>query len=107
MVSVTLIFGAFEYVAKSPFLIMERLVENYTFSLISPCCLTWYPSKLVTLGKMVATRWFLEGSLYHSSLMLTIFHTSSPPFPHILGFLGSLTPRRACTSFHGKKRLKA
>jgi hypothetical protein len=34
MVSVTLIIEAFEYVAKNPFLIIERLLGNYTFFLI-------------------------------------------------------------------------
>jgi hypothetical protein len=51
MVSVTLIFEAFKHVAKSPFLIMEHLLGNYIFFLISPWWLAWYPSELVTLGK--------------------------------------------------------
>jgi hypothetical protein len=55
MVSVTLIFEAFEHVAKNPFLIMKRLLGNYTFCLISPWWLSLCPSKLVTLGKRVAT----------------------------------------------------
>jgi hypothetical protein len=55
MVSVTLVIEAFEHVAKGPLLIMEHLLGNYTFFLISPWWLTWYPSKLVFLGKRVAT----------------------------------------------------
>jgi hypothetical protein len=55
MVSVTLIFEAFEHVVKNHFLIMERLLGNYTFCLILPWWLSWYLSKLVTLKKGVAT----------------------------------------------------
>jgi hypothetical protein len=54
MVSVTLIIEAFEHVAKAPFLIMECLLGNYTFFLISLWWLTWFPSKWATLGKNVA-----------------------------------------------------
>jgi hypothetical protein len=51
----TLIFEAFEYVAKSLFLIMECLLGNYTFFLISPWWLAWFPSKWVAIGKRVST----------------------------------------------------
>jgi hypothetical protein len=72
MVSVTLIFEAFEHVAKSLVLIMECLLGNYIFFLISPWWLTWYPSKLVTLEKRVATGGLLEGSSYHSHSYLPL-----------------------------------
>jgi hypothetical protein len=55
MVSSILIIESFDHVAKGPFLIIERLLGNYTFFLISPWWLTWYPSNLVTLEKRVAT----------------------------------------------------
>jgi hypothetical protein len=61
MVSVTLIFEIFEHVAKIHFLSMKHLLGNYIFFLISPWYLAWYPSKLVTLWKRVATGGFLEG----------------------------------------------
>jgi hypothetical protein len=106
MVSVTLIVEAFEDVAKGPFLIIERLLGNYTFCLISPWWLTWFPSKWVTLGEMVSTGGLsLKG---HHTIATHTYH-----FPCLFlfvsssfGFFGSLTPRRACSSFHGKKRLK-
>jgi hypothetical protein len=86
MVSVTLIFEAFKHVAKIRFLIMEHFLGNYIFCLISPWWLAWYPSKLVTLRIRVAIGGFLEGSSYHSPLILTSLHTSSPLFPHLFGF---------------------
>jgi hypothetical protein len=106
MVSVTLIFEAFEHVAKSPFLIMEHFLGNYTFCLISPWWLTWFPSKLVTLGKRVV----IEGSLKgHRTIPTHTYHFPCffPSVSSSFGFLGALTPRRDCTSFHGKKGLKA
>jgi hypothetical protein len=39
--------------------------------------------------------------------MLTTFHTYSLSVSSYFGILGSLTPRRASTSFHGKTGLKA
>jgi hypothetical protein len=86
MVSVTLIFEAFEHVAKSHLLIMGRLLGNYIFCLISPWWLSLYHSKFSTPRKRVSTRGFIEGLSYHPPLILTTFHTSSPLFPHLLGF---------------------
>jgi hypothetical protein len=86
MVSVSLTFESLKNVAKNHFWIMECFLVNYTFFLISPWWLTQNPSKLVTLVKRVSTRGLLEGLSYHSSLTLTSFNTSSPLFPHILGF---------------------
>jgi hypothetical protein len=106
MVSVTLIFEAFEHVANNYFLIMKHFLGNYTFFLISPWWLSLCPSKLVTLGKRVVTGWFLEGSLYHShpylppSILLPLYFL-------IFWVSGLIDPRRDCTSFHGKKGLKA
>jgi hypothetical protein len=73
MVSVTLILEAFEHFAKNPFLIMERFLGNYTFFLSSPWWLTWFPSKLVTLKKMVTTGDSLKGhnTIPHSYLPLS------------------------------------
>jgi hypothetical protein len=72
MVSVTLIIEAFEHVAKGPLLIVKRLLGIYTFFLISPWWLTWFPSKWVTLGKRVATGGLLEGSSHHSHSYLPL-----------------------------------
>jgi hypothetical protein len=87
------------------FLIMESLLGNYIFSLISPWWLTWYPSKLVTLGKRVSIGGF-------PLRVIVPFLTNTYHFPHLFpfvssyfGFLGALTPRRVCTSFHGEKGL--
>jgi len=86
MVSAILIFEALEHVAKNHFFIMERLLGNYSFFLVSPWWVTWFPSKLVTLREMIATRWFLEGSSYHSYSYLPLSPLLPLLFPHLLGF---------------------
>jgi hypothetical protein len=40
-------------------------------------------------------------------IILIIFHTSSFSSPYLMGFFRCTDPRRDCTSFHGKKGLKA
>jgi hypothetical protein len=52
MVSVSLIFEAFDHVENILFLIIKSFLGNYTFFLILPWWLTWIPSKWVTLEKM-------------------------------------------------------
>jgi hypothetical protein len=86
VVIVTLIYEAFEHVSNIPFLIIKFFLGNYTFSLFHfsgshGFLVSKSPSKK---GFLLAG--FLEGSLYHSLLILTTFHTSSPLFPHLLGF---------------------
>jgi hypothetical protein len=40
-------------------------------------------------------------------LILTTFHHFFPSVSSSFGFSGHIDPRRVCTSFHGKKGLKA
>jgi hypothetical protein len=86
MVSFTLIFEAFKHVAKSPFLIMERLLGDYIFCLISPWWLAWYPSKLVTLEKRGYTGGFPSRVIVPLPLTLTNLHAYSLQLSHLLGF---------------------
>jgi hypothetical protein len=49
----------------------------------------------------------LEGSSYHSQPYLPLSISCSPTTSPSSRFSGLIDPRRACTSFHGKKGLKA
>jgi hypothetical protein len=86
MVSVTLIIESFEHVVKGIFLIMECLLGNDTFFLISLLWFTWFPYEWVTLEKRVATRGSPSRVIVPFPHILTTFHTSTPSLPHILGF---------------------
>jgi hypothetical protein len=83
VVSVILINEAFEYVAKGP------------------CLSKWSPSgKGLLLGGLLMSHRIAPTHTCHFSCL---FPCTSSSF----GFSGHIDPRRACTSFHGKKGLKA
>jgi hypothetical protein len=87
-------------------LIIERMLGNYALFPVSPWWLTLCPSKWSPLGMGFLLGGPLDESSCHSD------HTYH--FSHFIlfislsfGIFGCTDPRRDCTSFHGKKGLKA
>jgi hypothetical protein len=88
-------------------LIIERLLGNYSFWSISPWWLTLRPSKWSPLGMGFLLGGILDESSCHSQSCLPFF-TLYPLFISLsFGIFGCIDPRRDCTSFHGKKGMKA
>jgi hypothetical protein len=88
-------------------LIIECFLESYALFPISPWWLTLHPSKWSPLGMGLLLGGLLDKSSCHSD---HTYHFSSlhPLFISLyFGILGCIDPRRDCTSFHGKKGLKA
>jgi hypothetical protein len=62
---------------------------------------------VATLKERVATRDSPSRVIVSFPLILNTFHHFFPFVSSSFGFSGHIDPRRACTSFHGKKGLKA
>jgi hypothetical protein len=107
VVSVILINEAFEYVAKGPFLILKTFAWKL-------CSLPYF-TLVVDIVVLESDHPRGKGCYWGVSLMshrIAPTHTFHFPcfFPFVsssFGFSGHIDPRRACTSFHGKKGLKA
>jgi hypothetical protein len=87
-------------------LIIERLLGNYALCPVSPWWLTLHPSKWSPLGMGLLLGGPLDESSCHSRSYLSLF-TFHPFISLSFGIFGCTDPRRDCTSFHGKKGLKA
>jgi hypothetical protein len=87
-------------------LIIECMLGNYALCLVSPWWLTLRPSKWSPLGMGLLLGGLLDESSCHSRSYLSLF-TLHPFISLSFGIFGCTDPRRDCTSFHGKKGLKA
>jgi hypothetical protein len=88
-------------------LMIELILGNYALCPVSPWWLKLWPSKWSPLGMGLLLGGPLDDSSYHSRsyLLLFILH---PFFVSLsFGIFGCTDLRRDCTSFHGKKGLKA
>jgi hypothetical protein len=88
-------------------LIIERLLGSYALCPVSPWWLTLCPSKWSPLGMGFLLGGLLDKSSCHSRSYLSFFITSPLVVSLSFGIFGCIDPRRDCTSFHGKKGLKA
>ena len=105
MVRITLIFQAFEHVAKDISLFQNIFLEFMLFALFEPKGGVIVSQLVGCPRQQVSTGWFLENSSsipYHTDHFPYFF----PPSPQPFGIFGCIDQRRYCTLPPGKKGLK-